>query len=300
MRRWAVAVCCLSASACSGVTSSEAGPSLYSRLDAATGVLRKGGQQQGTVFLVSADGLALSGAHLTAGDAELTWDSPDLGTLALERVAADPAHDMALLRLPPRSSPYPFLKLARSLPVPGSRVLGFGHPMMRQRILVQGTWGDGAPSYEYLPDLQCFVEINHIASATLPGMSGGPWVTPSGEVVSVQSGGIVSDGAFMAVCWGARLPDVRRLVEGQESPDTADAGLVVDSLFEKEPKVISSFPKDAAGAVLVRTVRGLVAAGPGLEPGGLIEAADGTSIRHRDDLIRIVRAGRPGATLTQV
>jgi S1-C subfamily serine protease len=280
--------------------SGGAAPDLYARLDAASGVLSVDGQQQATAFLVSADGEVLTAAHATAGTAPLAWESPTLGRLPLERVAADPAHDLALLRLRPPGSgkTYPWLRLAASDPPPGTLLFGFGNPMFRRRLLVSGIVGESSTSFEYLPDLALFTECRHLGGSTIPGMSGGPWVDARGDVVGVQSGGISLNGAMHGVCWAGPRAELARLVAAQRSPEVADLGCVVDSLYELGPQERKRFPAEASGALVRRLHDGSPLDAAGIPSGSLIEAVDGAALQDRDGLLRAVRAVAPGAEVT--
>ncbi len=299
----AVALCALlfALASCASppATSGGAPPALHATLDAACGVLLCDGQQQATCFLVSADGWVLTAAHATMGSAPLTWDSPSLGLLPLERVAADPAHDIALLRLPAPAAgkPYPCLPIAAADPAAGTAVFGFGNPMLRRRLLVAGMLAEAGTSFEYLPDLGAFAECRHIAGGTIPGMSGGPWVTAQGDVVGIQSGGISAHGAMQDICWAAPRADMARMATGRRSPDTADLGAVTDSLYETNPEERQRFPAGAAGALVRRLHEGSALAAAGITPGSLIEKAGGIALGDRDSLLRVVRAAKPGSNL---
>jgi serine protease Do len=280
--------------------SGGASPDLYPLLDAASGVLSVDGQQQATAFLVSADGWVLTAAHATAGAAPLSWDSPTLGRLPLERVAADPGHDLALLRLPPPGTgkPYPWLRLAATDPPAGTLLFGFGHPMLRRRILVSAILAESATSFEYLPDLALFTECRHLGGSTIPGMSGGPWVDAQGAVVGVQSGGISVNGAMHGVCWAGPRAELVRLAAARRSPEVADLGCIVDSLYETGPQEQKRFPGGASGALVRRLHDGSPLAAAGIPPGSLIEAVDGAALQDRDGLLRAVRAVAPGTEVT--
>lgn len=294
----ATAFVSLTLAACA--TQSPAGgapPSLYPKLDAACGVLCIDGQQQGSAFLISPDGWVLTVAHPTTGDTPLSWDSPTLGRLPLSRVAADPAHDMALLRLPPppAGKNYPCLPLATEDPPAGTAIFNFGQPMMRRRMMVAGMFAENGTSFEYLPDLAVFAECRHISGGTIPGMSGGPWVNASGEVVGIQSGGFSADGAKLAVCWCGPRQALVRLAAKRTSPVVADLGAVVDSLYETDANERAPFPPNATGALVRRVQAGSSLAAAGIHVGDLIESVNGIALPDRDALLRAVRAMAPGA-----
>lgn len=294
----AAAFVSLSLAACAAQSSMGGAPlPLYHKLDAACGVLCIDGQQRGSAFLVSPDGWVLTVAHPTMGDAQLSWDSPTLGRLPLSRVAADPAHDMVLLRLPPPpvGKTYPCLPLAAEDPPAGAAIFNFGHPMLRRRMMVAGMFAENGTSFEYLPDLAVFAECRHIAGGTIPGMSGGPWVNAAGEVVGIQSGGISDGGVALDVCWCGPRQALARLVADRCSPMAADLGCVVDSLYEADADVRAHFPADAAGALVRQVQAGSALATAGIKSGDLIESVNGAALSDRDGLLRTVRGMVPGS-----
>src|SRR5262249_41243691 len=82
---------------------------------------------QGLGFFISADGYAVTNAHVldTAESAEITTQDGKIYTAKV--IGTDPNTDLALIKVDQRAD-FPFVKLADSVPRVGDRVFALGNP----------------------------------------------------------------------------------------------------------------------------------------------------------------------------
>ncbi len=122
----------------------------------------------------------------------LRFKSGDEGGGDLEIIALDVIHDLALVRatdshaLPPAAWQF---TLAAKQPAQGAPVLAMGNPYDIGISIVPGTY-NGLIEKQYRRHI-------HFTGALNPGMSGGPAVNASGEVIGVNVAGTVNSVSFL-------------------------------------------------------------------------------------------------------
>jgi S1-C subfamily serine protease len=140
----------------------------------------------GSGFLVTADGLAITNYHVVAQVAL------EPKTYRLEYAAADGSHgevtllgvdlpnDLAIVRLDKHDAPFfTFDERAMAGDLPrGERLYSMGNPLDLGFTIVEGTF-NGLVEHSYS-------ERIHFTGALNPGMSGGPTVTPQGQVAGIN------------------------------------------------------------------------------------------------------------------
>ena len=82
---------------------------------------------QGSGFLISADGYAVTNNHVIEGSAIAEVLTDDHKSYPAKVVGTDPGSDLALLKIDGRSD-FPFVKLAEKMPRVGDWVIAIGHP----------------------------------------------------------------------------------------------------------------------------------------------------------------------------
>jgi len=126
-------------------------------------------------------------------------------------VAADPAHDLALVRVSFGAAPAP-LTLADTEPPPGAELWAIGHPYATAATgALSGTlrWSVTRGVVSAVGDT--FVQTD---AALNPGNSGGPLLDASGRLVAVVSRKLAADN----LSFGTRVGVVREFLEGRPRP----------------------------------------------------------------------------------
>jgi hypothetical protein len=140
----------------------------------------------GSAFLVSADGLAVTNYHVVS---QVVLEPK---TYRLEYTAADGTHgdvrllgvdlpnDLALVKIDKHDAPFfTFDPAAIHGDVPkGERLYAMGNPLELGFTIVEGTY-NGLVEHSYIDRV-------HFTGALNPGMSGGPAVTAEGSVVGIN------------------------------------------------------------------------------------------------------------------
>jgi len=173
---------------------------------------------QGSGFIVTGDGVLATNYHVVSGFVldpdrySLRYRSASDQTGPLEVLEVDVLHDLALVRFadgPPSDAPAPF-ELAETEPRMGETILALGNPYDIGISLVPGTY-NGLLENQYRKNI-------HFTGALNPGMSGGPAVKTTGEVVGINVAGAGNSVSFLVPV--ANLEDL--LSRAPDSPSSLE------------------------------------------------------------------------------
>ncbi len=137
---------------------------------------------QGSGFIVSADGIILTNAHVVRDAKDVTVKLTDRREFQAKVLGSDPKTDVAVLKIDAKNLPVAPLGNASELKV-GEWVLAIGSPFGFENTVTAGVVsakGRSLPDDSYVPFIQTDVAVN-------PGNSGGPLFNTRGEVVGINS-----------------------------------------------------------------------------------------------------------------
>lgn len=249
---------------------------------------------EGSGCFVSAEGLIATAAHVI-GDPGRRVEvlTAQAGRRDAQVVAVDAGHDVALLRVRGGGT-FPFLAPSREPLVPGQRLYQFGTPIFRHAVMQPGAVAREDATFEYYGNRRHYVRIVHVAATLQAGTSGGPWLNRRGELAGVQSGVMSVNGAPRGISFLAPVSAVRALIATKRHAGTPSLRAAIEETWQQPRKHRKRFPPRTEGLVVKVLPSGGAAARAGVKQGDLIVAADGRPVRLPDELLRLVRAKRPG------
>jgi serine protease Do len=247
----------------------------------------------GSGFIVDADGLVVTNQHVVSGAGSVRVSfSDDSATVAARIVGVSECDDLAVLQLTD-PGPYPYLKWFDGEIVAGTEIYAAGYPLgdpqyTVTRGVVSKTSADGNTSWSSVREV-----IEHDA-ATQPGSSGGPLLTPDGQVVGVHFAS--RDPGSGTNQFGAIPRDLSRSVsEALRNGDQETIGVNGLAVFlEDDP---------SRGGVWISGVTpGGPASDAGVLPGDVIVELNGVAMTPgtMEAYCDVLRSAVPGATMSVV
>jgi serine protease Do len=245
---------------------------------------------QGSGFIVSADGVILTNAHVVKDANEVTVKLTDRREYRAKVLGADPKTDVAVLKIEAKNLPVVSVGNVKNLRV-GEWVLAIGSPFGFENTVTAGVVsakGRSLPQDSAVPFIQTDVAVN-------PGNSGGPLFNSRGEVVGINSQIYSQSGGYQGVSFAIPI-DVATHVKNQivatGKVEHARLGVAVQ---EVNQALADSFNLDRPEGALVSSVeKGSPADKAGLQSGDVIRGVDGQPIVASGDLPAIISNSAPG------
>jgi serine protease Do len=258
------------------------------------GMPRGGGQVpfrgQGSGFIVSADGLILTNAHVVAEAKEVTVKLQDRREYRAKVLGADKATDIAVLRIEGKNLPFVRLGDPKQLQV-GDPVLAIGAPYGFEQTATQGivsAKGRSLPGDAFVPFIQTDAAVN-------PGNSGGPLFDGAGSVIGINAQIYSQTGGYQGLAFAIPI-DVALKVKDQivatGRAQHARLGVVVQDL--SAPLAESFGLPRPDGALIAQVAPDSPAAAAGLKPGDVITQVNGEAIERSGSLSSRIGLASPG------
>ncbi|HEX4583726.1 MAG TPA: Do family serine endopeptidase [Burkholderiaceae bacterium] len=249
---------------------------------------------QGSGFIISRDGLILTNAHVVRDAQEVTVKLADRRELKAKVLGADPATDIAVLRVDATGLPTVKFGDPKALQV-GDYVLAIGAPFGFDQSATAGivsAKGRSLPGDAYVPFIQTDAAVN-------PGNSGGPLFDAAGNVVGINAQIYSQTGGYQGLSFAIPI-DVALHVKDQITAtghaSHARLGVMVQDLNQA---LAESFGLSRPDGALVASVDpDSPAATAGLKPGDVITQVNGTPIERAGDLSNRIGMDSPGSRAT--
>ncbi|MFM6985898.1 MAG: Do family serine endopeptidase [Hydrogenophaga sp.] len=242
----------------------------------------------GSGFVLSADGLIMTNAHVVDGADELIVTLPDKREFKARLVGADKRTDVAVVKIDASGlSPVKIGDVNR-LRV-GEWVMAIGSPFGLENTVTAGiVSAKKRDTGDFLPFIQTDVAIN-------PGISGGPLINMRGEVVGINSQIYSRSGGFQGISFAIPIDEAVRVSDQLRASGRVTRGRIGVQIDQVSKEVAESIGLGQARGALVRGVEPQSpAAKAGVEPGDIILRFDGKDIDRSVDLPRLVGNTRPG------
>ena len=266
-------------------------------------------KDQGSGFMISADGKILTNSHVVANERQLevTVDQTHYKATLLSR---DEANDLALIQIQPKKK-LPWLRLGDSdgLQV-GQKVLAIGNPFGLNGTLTTGVVSSLGRSIrgENEQELQGLIQTD---AAINFGNSGGPLLDSAGDVIGINTAILGPNGGNIGIGFAMPINRAKPMLEdyqaGRKRPRLGVSVVPVSGDYA------DALNLPTQGGLLIQEVEpGSVAASAGLHGGkesvtignfqlmvggDLIMSIDGKPVDHNDAISRALARKRAGDTL---
>ena len=249
---------------------------------------------QGSGFVVKADGLIWTNAHVVEGADTVTVTLKDGGEFKGEVVGEDPLTDVAVIQVDAQGLPTVTLGNSEQLR-PGEWAIAIGNPLGLDSTVTAGIISaTGRTSAQIrVPDKR--VQFIQTDAAINPGNSGGPLLNERGEVIGINTaiiGGAQGLGFAIPINSAQRL--AQELLE-KGRVDHAYLGIQMQTLTADLRQQLNGDPRNDVrlsvdeGVVILGLLRNSPAVQAGLEVGDVIVSMNGNTIKDAEQVQQIVQ-----------
>jgi serine protease Do len=245
---------------------------------------------QGSGFIVSADGIVLTNAHVVRNAKEVTVKLTDRREFVAKVLGADPKTDVAVLKIDAKNLPVVAIGKTSDLRV-GEWVLAIGSPFGFENTVTAGVVsakGRSLPDDSSVSFIQTDVAVN-------PGNSGGPLFNSRGEVIGINSQIYSRTGGYQGVSFAIPIDLAGRIKDQIVAHGKVEHARLGVAVQEVNQTLADSFKLDRPEGALVSSVeKGGPADKAGLQPGDVIRKIDGRPIIASGDLPSAISLSAPG------
>ena len=248
---------------------------------------------QGSGFIVGAEGIILTNAHVVKDATDVTVKLTDRREFRAKVLGSDPKTDVAVLKINASNLPVVTMGSADALR-PGEWVLAIGSPFGFENTVTAGVVsakGRSLPDDSAVPFIQTDVAVN-------PGNSGGPLFNARGEVVGINSQIYSQSGGYQGVSFAIPIDLATRIKDQIIAHGKVEHAKLGVAVQEVNQTLADSFGLERPeGALVANVEKGSAADKAGLKAGDVIRSANGKPIISSGDLPAIVGLSQPGEKL---
>ena len=249
---------------------------------------------EGSGFIVDANGIILTNAHVVGSGTEVTVRLTDRREFTAKVVGLDKRTDVAVLRIAAKGLPTVKFGNPDAL-LPGQWVLAIGSPFGFDNSVTAGIVSAKAralPDENFTPFIQTDVAVN-------PGNSGGPLFNLAGEVVGINSQIYSRTGGYMGLSFAIPIDLVVYVKDQLLATGKVRRGRIGVTIQEVDQQLADSFGLDRPHGALVSGVEdGSPADKAGVVAGDVITGLEGVAIDRSSELPARVSRLKPGSTAT--
>ena len=246
---------------------------------------------EGSGFIVSADGVILTNAHVVKDAEVVTVKLTDRREYRAKVLGADAKTDVAVLKIEAKNLPTVKLGSTKALAV-GEWVLAIGSPFGFENSVTAGVVsakGRSLPDDSAVPFIQTDVAVN-------PGNSGGPLFNSRGEVVGINSQIYSRSGGYQGLSFAIPIEVATKVQQQIAATGKVEHAKLGVSVQEVNQTLADSFGLDKPEGALVSNVeKGGPADKAGLQSGDVIRSVNGQPIVASGDLPALVSLAAPGS-----
>jgi serine protease Do len=253
---------------------------------------RRFGTAQGSGFMISEDGYAVTNNHVVekASTVEVTTD--DGKTHSARVVGTDARTDLALIKID--GGRFPYVSLAETPPRVGDWVLAVGNPFGLGGTVTAGivsARGRDIGAGPYDDFLQIDAPVNK-------GNSGGPTFNTEGSVIGVNTAIFSPSGGSVGIAFAIPSDTVKSVVAQLKDKGTVTRGWIGVQIQRVTPEIADGLGlKSAAGALVAEPQKDSPAVKAGIEAGDVITTLDDKPVLDARDLARKIAGLPPGTTV---
>src|SRR5438067_10131408 len=251
-------------------------------------------QGMGSGFIVEANGVILTNAHVVEGADEVRVRLADRREFKGKIAGLDHTTDIAVVKIDAKGLPTVKLGDPAKIRV-GEWVVAIGSPFGFDNTVTAGIISGTSrslPEGSYVPFIQTDAAVN-------PGNSGGPLFNMRGEVIGINSAIYSRTGGYMGVAFAIPIDVAANVEEQLLKTGKVERGRIGVGIQDVNAQLAQSFGLERPMGALVSTVEsGGPAEKAGVKPGDVILSFNGKPIDRSSELPPLVAAAKPGSKAT--
>ncbi len=259
-------------------------------------------QGTGSGFIINADGLIITNAHVVKGADKVSVTLKDNRVLEGKVMGQDPITDVAVVKV--NSNSLPTVKLGNSEQIkPGEWAIAIGNPLGLDNTVTAGIVSATGRSSSQVGDPQKRVNYIQTDAAINPGNSGGPLLNASGQVIGMNTA-ILRNAQGLG--FAIPINQVQRIANQLATKGKAEhpfLGVQMITLTEQLRKQINAEANPELsidirqGVLVARVMKNSPAAQAGIKAGDIIIAVNNQKVVSAGDVQSAVETARIGAEL---
>jgi serine protease Do len=254
----------------------------------------KTGIALGSGFFISGDGYIVTNNHVVENGKSFEVTTDDGKTYQAKVIGTDPQTDVALIKVIPARTDFPYVRFAPTEPRIGDWVLAVGNPFGLGGTVTAGIVSArgrdiGAGPYDD------FIQID---APVNKGNSGGPSFNVKGEVIGVNTAIFSPSGGSVGVAFDIPAETVKLVVQQLKDKGHVTRGWIGVQIQPVTPAIADAIGlKKAEGALIAQLQPNSPAGKGGVEIGDVITSVNGHAVQDPRDLARKIAAIRPGTSI---
>jgi serine protease Do len=247
---------------------------------------------QGSGFLISRDGYAVTNNHVVDGADTVEVITDDGKTVKATVIGTDSRTDLALIKL--EGDNYPYVRLADAAPRIGDWVIAVGNPFGLGGTVTAGIVSArgrdiGAGPYDD------FIQID---APVNKGNSGGPTFDVDGRVIGVNTAIFSPSGGSVGIAFAIPAETVRSVVTQLREYGAVTRGWIGVKVQPVTADIAESLGlKEARGALIAEPDANGPAAKAGMAAGDVITEVNGVAVKDARDLAKKISGIAPGSAV---
>jgi serine protease Do len=244
-------------------------------------------------FIINPDGFVVTNHHAVDGAQEIRVTLADGRVFTATVVGADPATDIALLRV--AAGRLPTIPLGDSDAIrPGEPVMAIGSPFGLEESVTTGV----VSATRRVIGIGPYNDFIQTDASINPGNSGGPLIDARGRAVGINTGIVTATGGSIGIGFAIPINVAKVVLPQLVQHGRVDRGWLGVSVRPVTPdRARPANGSRADGALVSEVVAGSPAAATGVRPGDIVIEYDGRRIGRITDLARLVAATPAGTTV---
>jgi serine protease Do len=250
------------------------------------------GMAQGSGFIISSDGYAVTNNHVVQNADEVTVTDQQGTEYQADVIGTDPKTDLALIKIKSDKT-FAFVKFATEKPRVGDWVMAVGNPFGLGGTVTTGivsAMGRDIGAGPYDDFLQIDASINH-------GNSGGPAFNMKGEVIGVNTAIFSPSGGSVGIGFAIPAALTQEVIDSLKNNGTVTRGWLGVQIQPVTADVAESLGVTPdKGALVADVTADSPALDAGIKTGDTILKVNGEDVSDPRDLARKVAKLEPGKT----